>query len=317
MDFYLIIIFLLGGIMLGINLAADNLFVKFAAVITKVGLIILLLVMGAGLGSNKEIFAQLGTIGLQAFAFAAASIILSVLVVVIFAKKMKLKNFLLAADTKTEQEVENKANAESEADNTMTILILASVLIGIVIGFFFFNQELKSWLDPLTNYSLAILLFGVGLDLGASRKVFADLKTMGWKLIVIPLLIALASITASILTGFLFGFAAGESAAVGAGFGWYSLSGVLISKIHSAQLGSLAFLTNIFRELLTILILPFVAKYFGSLATIAPGGATTMDVSLPLVKESGGEGVVLPAFISGAVLSFLVPILVPFFLKLL
>ena len=67
---------------------------------------------------------------------------------------------------------------------------------------------------------------------------------------------------------------------------------------------------------MTVFLLPFVVKYFGSLAAVAPGGATTMDVTLPLVKESGGEAVVIPAFISGAVLSILVPILVPFFLGL-
>ena len=191
----------------------------------------------------------------------------------------------------------------------MTLIIL------ILIGYFLLNGGQRQWLNLLTNYSLAVLLFGVGIDIGASRKIIEDLRLMGWKLIMIPLLIAFGSLLGSILTGLIFGFAAGESAAVGAGFGWYSLSGVLISKLHSAELGSLAFLTNVFRELLTVMILPLVAKYFGSLAAIAPGGATTMDVTLPLVKESGGEAVVIPAFVSGAVLSTLVPILVPLFLN--
>lgn len=312
----MILFFLVAGILLGFNLDSKNILINFADLITKIGLVILLLAMGAGLGSNQKIFEQLGTIGLQAFVFAIVSIIFSVLAIVIFAKKMKLNNFLLGSVPEKE-DLEEEADLETDADSTMTILIFSSVAAGILIGFFFFNQELKGWLDPLTNYSLAVLLFGVGIDIGASREILEDLKIMGWKLLLIPLLIALASVLGSVLTGTLFGFALEESAAVGAGFGWYSLSGVLISKLHSAELGSLAFLTNVFRELLTVMILPFVAKYFGSLAAIAPGGATTMDVTLPLVKESGGEAVVIPAFVSGAVLSFLVPILVPFFLNLI
>jgi uncharacterized membrane protein YbjE (DUF340 family) len=222
-----------------------------------------------------------------------------------------LNNLLLSADPETESEFEDQS-----ADNTMTVLIFGSVVTGILAGYFLLSGVGQAWLDPLTNYSLAVLLFGVGIDIGASREVLADLKLMGWKLLVIPVLIALGSLVGAVISGYLFGFAAGESAAVGAGFGWYSLSGVLISKLHSAELGSLAFLSNVFRELLTVMILPLVVRYFGSLAAVAPGGATTMDVTLPLVKESGGEAVVIPAFVSGAVLSTLVPILVPLFLNI-
>lgn len=310
MDFYLIIFFLFAGILLGFKLDQKNHFVRFADLITKAGLVILLLAMGANLGSNDQIVLQLGEIGFQAFIFAAVSIIFSLLAVITFVKIFNLNNLLLGADPEVEAEVEAQ-----NADNTMTILIFASVVIGILFGYFLLSGSEQEWIDVLTNYSLAVLLFGVGIDIGASREIIADLRLMGWKLIVIPILIALGSLLGSVLSGAAFGFAAGESAAVGAGFGWYSLSGVLISKLHSAELGSLAFLTNVFRELLTVMILPLVAKYFGSLAVIAPGGAATMDVTLPLVKESGGEAVVIPAFVSGAVLSTLVPILVPLFLN--
>ena len=310
MDFYLIILFLFTGILLGFKLDEKNKFVIFADLITKIGLVILLLAMGANLGSSDQIVLQLGEIGFQAFIFAAASIIFSLLAVIIFVNIFNLNNLLLKAEPKTEAEIDNQS-----ADNTMTILIFASVVIGILFGYFMLNGTEQGWLDLLTNYSLAVLLFGVGIDIGASREIIEDLKLMGWKLIVIPILIAFGSLLGSVLSGTVFGFAVGESAAVGAGFGWYSLSGVLISKLHSAELGSLAFLTNVFRELLTVMILPLVAKYFGRLAVIAPGGATTMDVTLPLVKESGGEAVVIPAFVSGAVLSTLVPILVPLILN--
>lgn len=308
MDFYLILIFLAGGIFLGFQIGEKSNFLKISDNITKLGLIILLAAMGANLGSNEEIFMQLGRIGLQAFLFALTTIIFSVLFIVSFTKILNLNNFLLSG--KNEQ-------VETEAvESNLSLIIFLSVIVGIFIGYFLLEPEYYSWIDPLTNYSLAVLLFGVGVDIGASREIIADLKLMGWKILAIPFLIAVGSLIGAILLGLVLGFAVSESAAVGAGFGWYSLSGVLISKLHSAELGSLAFLSNVFRELMTVFLLPFVVKHFGSLAAIAPGGATTMDVTLPLVKESGGEAVVIPAFISGAVLSTLVPVLVPFFLGL-
>lgn len=311
LDFHLILLFLMVGILFGFFLGEENYFVKLADLITKIGIVVLLLAMGANLGSNNRIFMQLGEIGFQAFIFAAVSIIFSLLIVIMFVKIMDLNSTLLGSGSQTKVEVEEK-----NTDNTMTILIFSSIVIGILAGYFLLNNEQTLLLDTITNYSLGVLLFGVGIDIGASRKIFEDLKIMGWRLIVIPILIAIGSIVGALITGLIFNFSAGESAAIGAGFGWYSLSGILISQLHSAELGSLAFLTNVFRELLTVMVLPIVAKYFGSLATIAPGGATTMDVTLPLIKELGGEKVVIPAFISGAILTTLVPILVPLFLKI-
>lgn len=310
MDFYLIVVFLFGGILLGFKFGGIEKLLKIAEFITRLGLIVLLLTMGANLGSNQAILHQLAELGLEALIFALVSILFSVIALVLLADKLGLNEF--AAVRSGDSAV---LETDSAADN-LSILIFGSVIIGILIGYFFLSADQQILLDKLSNYSLALLLFGVGTGLGAHREVFSELKLVGWKVLLLPLLIAFGSLFGSVLIGLVLGFTTGEAAAVGAGFGWYSLSGVLIAKLHSAELGSLAFLTNVFRELLTVILLPFVARKFGNLAVIAPGGATTMDVTLPLVKETGGEEVVLPAFISGAILSSLVPILVPLFLHI-
>ena len=171
-------------------------------------------------------------------------------------------------------------------------------------------------MDKITTYALAALLFGVGVDLGKNKEIFVQLKNLGWQILALPFLIAVGSIVGAIIIGLFIGLSSNEAAAVGAGFGWYSLSGVILSKLHSVELGSIAFLANVFRELITIISLPFVVKYFGKLTAIAPGGATTMDVTLPIIKKTAGDETVIPAFFSGAVLSILVPILVPFLIGL-
>jgi uncharacterized membrane protein YbjE (DUF340 family) len=77
------------------------------------------------------------------------------------------------------------------------------------------------------------------------------------------------------------------------------------------ELGALAFIANVLRELLAIICIPLAARYLGSLVAIAPGGATTMDTTLPLIAEATQNEATVAAFINGAILSALVPILIP------
>ena len=132
-----------------------------------------------------------------------------------------------------------------------------------------------------------------------------------------PILIALGSILGAVIGGQMLNLPFNEASAVGAGFGWYSLSGVIISKIYSSDLGALAFLTNVFRELMAIILIPLLAKLGNKILVIAPGGATTMDTTLPLITRSVKQKeIAVIAFISGAVLSSLVPVLVPLLINL-
>jgi len=103
--------------------------------------------------------------------------------------------------------------------------------------------------------------------------------------------------------------------AVGAGFGYYSLSSLFITQLSGEMLGVTALLSNILREILTLLATPLLVQYFGKLAGIASGGATSMDTTLPVItRYSGKEWSIISVF-SGVVLTLLVPFLVTFILK--
>ncbi|MGM0411356.1 MAG: lysine exporter LysO family protein [Bacillota bacterium] len=309
MDMWLIVLFLLLGFVIGFFRIFSNWIFKLAGYITTIGLVILLASMGAKIGMDPEILKQLDKIGLQAFFMALGSIIGSIILVKVFSMRLK--------DTLDSSQKDKVAKKEVENNNHfMTYMIVFSVIIGIFLGLFFLPPGLLDIMDSITTFALAALLFGVGVDLGKNKEIFSELKTLGWHILALPFLVAIGSILGAIIIGAFIGFSSNEAAAVGAGFGWYSLSGVILGELHSVELGSLAFLANVFRELITIISLPFIVKYFGKLTSIAPGGATTMDVTLPVIKETAGEEVVIPAFFSGAVLSILVPILVPFLLTL-
>ena len=199
----------------------------------------------------------------------------------------------------------------------MLLAIIGVIIFGILTGYFTNPSYLVSNLDFISTSCLAILLLGVGIDLGSNDQVIDRLKQLGWKVLLIPLLIAVGSILGTVIVGFILDLSLNESSAIGAGFGWYSLSGVIITKIYSANLGALAFLTNVFREVFAIILIPLLAHHKNEIIVIAPGGATTMDTTLPLIAESVKQKeVVAFAFISGAVLSSLVPILVPLLIKI-
>ena len=103
--------------------------------------------------------------------------------------------------------------------------------------------------------------------------------------------------------------------AVASGFGYYSLSSIFITEISGETLGVIALLSNISREIITLLATPFFVKYFGKLGGIVSGGATSMDTCLPIISESTGKEWAIIAVFSGVVLTIIVPFLVPFILS--
>ncbi len=310
MDLGPMLAILLAGFLLGFW-QENNLKIKrLAQYIVHFGLLILIAAMGARIGADPEIISDLGRIGLQSFLLALGGIAGSVICLYLFSFYLKALNRTGESESSINHQI-----SEENGGLKLTGIILLVVVGGGIIGRLFLPADYLPLLTSLTGYSLMVLFLGVGIDIGQRRAVFRHIKKLGWRIIAIPLMVALGSIIGTVMVGTVLGMLRNESAAIGAGFGWYSLSAVLLTDLHSVELGSLAFLTNIIREMVALLIIPLLAPLLGSITAIAPGGATTMDVTLPLLKKVGGEEIVIPAFINGAVLTALVPFLVPFLLN--
>lgn len=198
----------------------------------------------------------------------------------------------------------------------MTFLVIGAIIVGALLGYFFLPLEMVGYLDTVTTVALSLMLVGVGLDLGSQRQTWIRLRALGWRVLLVPALVAVGSLFGAVVGGFLLGLPVNESSAIGAGFGWYSLSGVLIAKIYSVEIGALAFLTNISRELIAFILIPILAVKMGNLTAISPGGATTMDTTLPLIAKSTDADTTVIAVVNGTTLSALVPFLVPLFIHL-
>ncbi len=160
-------------------------------------------------------------------------------------------------------------------------------------------------------------MFLVGISIGSDKNAFYVLRKLNFKVVLVPLTVILGSLLGTALISLLLiDINVQEATAVGAGFGYYSLSSIFISQLHSQELGVIALLSNIFREIITLLAVPFLVRYFGKLAGIATGGATAMDTTLPIIVKFTGKEYGIIAIFSGIILTILVPILVTVILEL-
>jgi len=160
--------------------------------------------------------------------------------------------------------------------------------------------------DYAFNALLMLLLFVMGLAFAMDKESIAKIRRIGLKILVIPLVVALGSILAGIVSGLILGVNVVATAAVSAGYGWYTLAGPLAGQIFGAEWGALGFAANFIRELLTIVTISLMVKV-DKYAPIASGGATTMDTTLPVIVRYCGSEALITAFSSGFVLSLIAP----------
>ena len=195
----------------------------------------------------------------------------------------------------------------------MSFAILVVLVLGIGAGHFM-PADMGAFIDNASSYMLLILLFSVGIDMGLNKEVFTRIKELGFKILLIPFGMVVGSLCGGVLTSFIAGLSVKESLAISAGLGWYSLSGILITEAGNPVAGTIAFLANVFREMLTFIVVPFIASHLNYYCAIAPAGATAMDTTLGIISRNTNATIAVLSFVSGVICTLLVPVLVPIFL---
>ena len=188
--------------------------------------------------------------------------------------------------------------------------ILAILVLGVAAGYAVnnFSSGFPNVLvtDYLLSAALYILLFVMGLTFAIDKEAVAKLKTTGLKLLIVPVLVILGSILGGLVAGLIFQLDLFGSMAVTAGYGWYTLTGPLLTQMLGTTWGALGFAANFLRELLTIVTITLLVR-LDKYAPIASGGATTMDTTLPVIVRYCGSETLITAFSSGFVLSMIAP----------
>ncbi|GET22812.1 lysine exporter LysO family protein [Prolixibacter denitrificans] len=195
-----------------------------------------------------------------------------------------------------------------------SLIILSFFALGLILGV---TNSLPEFLlkTDFSMYALYILMFLVGIGIGADRKSWKVIQTINVKIFLVPLGVMVGTaIGVTIVSLFLPNLTIREAMAVGAGYGYYSLSSIFITQMHGETLGVMALLSNIIREVATLLLTPLFVKYFGKLAGIMSGGATAMDTTLPIITRYSGKDYAIISLFSGIVLTILVPVIITFIL---
>ncbi len=195
-----------------------------------------------------------------------------------------------------------------------SIAIIIFFGLGVLLGtsdyvpeFFISNS------DTFSTYALYVLMMLVGVGVGSDNNAIQSMRKMNLKSLLIPISVVVGSLVgALVIYPFLNNMSLADVLAVSAGFGYYSLSSIYITKLSGEYLGMIALTSNIIREIFTLVGAPLFTLLFGKLASIAAGGATSMDTTLPIIIKSSGKEWAIYAVFSGIVLTVLVPFLIEF-----
>lgn len=260
----------------------------------------LLFLLGARLGSDASLLAQLPLLGGRALCICLCCTAGSVLCLAPLER-------LFPAPPERRQ---TAAAVAAPSPLWGSARIIGCFCMGILLATV---SLLPVWVTQkgLAAYALYLLVFAVGIGLGADLRAFGVVRLLHVRIIAVPLLITAGTALGAVAACFLLpGVSLRDALCVGAGLGYYSLSSILIENAGNAALASVALLANILREVLSIFAAPLLVRYCGRLSPIGAAGATAMDSALPVIARFSGEHCAVIAVFSGMALTLLAPFLV-------
>lgn len=307
---------------------------------------LLLFLLGIEVGSNEMIVRSLPTLGVEALLLSSAATLgCCVLAWALWrvskdhtvqenAKKEALATVTeeISSEKKSSAEEETSADkeetsadkegkpAENKGLQGSSLLRGLKVMKGslIVVGFFVIGllggieKMVPAWLlnGEVSFVALCGLLLFVGLGIGLNPEMKKEVRSLSPRMALLPVVTIIGSWLGALLIWTVLHRTLSDCMAINSGFAYYSLSSIFITEYRGAELGTIALLANIIREMLTLLGAPLMARWFGPLAPISAGGATTMDTTLPILSQTVGQRYVALSIYHGFVVDFTVPFLV-------
>ncbi|ENL4832135.1 lysine exporter LysO family protein [Salmonella enterica subsp. enterica serovar Kiambu] len=183
------------------------------------------------------------------------------------------------------------------------------VVLGFVIGLS--GLSVLQHATEASEYTLIFLLFLVGIQLRNSGMTLKQI-VLNRRGMMVAVVVVASSLLGGVINAFILDLPLKTALAMASGFGWYSLSGILLTESFGPVIGSAAFFNDLARELLAIMLIPGLIRRSRSTA-LGLCGATSMDFTLPVLQRSGGVEIVPAAIVHGFILSLLVPLLMAFF----
>ena len=195
------------------------------------------------------------------------------------------------------------------------LIVIAFFAVGCLAGLL---GEVKIDTHQVSLCVLYALMFQVGLGMGSNKELKQLLGSLNLRMLLVPAATVCGTLVFSAAAALLLSrWSVTECLAVGSGFAYYSLSSVLIVQLKEAsigidmasQLGAIALLANMIREMLAIMGVPLYSR-LGKLAPVSVAGITSMDICLPAISRYVGKDMIPVAIIHGLILELSVPFLV-------
>ena len=194
-----------------------------------------------------------------------------------------------------------------------SLVIIGFFIAGVICGYTgLISADIGQ--SDISFYALCALLISVGFSVGNDPTTWQRFKALNPRLAWLPVMTILGTLAGSMVVSLLLPHRSiADCLATGSGFAYYSLSSILITQYKGAELGTVALLANIAREIITLIGAPLMVRWFGTLSPISAGGATTMDTTLPIITRTCGQQFVVLSLFHGFCVDFSVPFLVTFF----
>lgn len=196
-----------------------------------------------------------------------------------------------------------------------TLAILCFFIAGALCGYYDLAPEFLVHND-LSLVALWIFMGITGVMLGRDKRLGDLFKTIKPSLLLLPAATTVGTFLGSAICSLFIACNIYECLAIGAGFAYYSLSSIFISRELGVEAGAIALLANVSREILTIVLAGAITRFFGPQALISCGGAASMDTVLGVVMRHGGRQWVLPSIAHGIIMDFSVPFWIAIFCPL-
>ena len=188
----------------------------------------------------------------------------------------------------------------------IVLFTLLALVLGLFCGLSGFNPTPVSFLSQHSDMILYILMFSVGISIGMHNGILKKIRQYHLKILIIPLGITVGSVIGGLICAVILGISPAEAL----------LSGVTIGRLGGAELGSIAFMSNLMREFFSFFLIPIIASRLNNYTCIAPAAATSEDTTLPVLLKYTNEETVVLAVLNGILCSFFVPILITFFFNI-
>ena len=199
-----------------------------------------------------------------------------------------------------------------------TFLYMAGVIAGFIFGYLTvvrtgiidFERGYKV-VGIYITYALYLMVFLVGVDLGFDGTAPKLIRQAGLRTLVFPLVVGISTLLGVYACTMFMEYDAHESLMIGATFCWYSLAPNIIIDGGYIAAGAVAFLSNFFRVILTLITVPIVAQKIGYVETTGMAVAASMDVCIGTIEASTNKTCAIIAFVTGCVFTFIIPVTMP------